>query len=105
MALNIGFIPNCPDDRKRAEQGTERRDPGPSTGVGGGGEREQEEERERVEEEEEGVEVGDFFSDTIDLGFLEGSSAENELFFFEPLLEEKLVGWGFCYLVKWVWRF
>ena len=53
-----------------------------------------------MEEEEEDVEHGDFFADRVDLGFFEGDPVEDEVFFFEPLLEEKPVSWGFGYLVK-----
>lgn len=48
-----------------------------------------------MEEEEEDVEHGDFFADRVDLGFFERDSVEDEVFFFEPLLEEKPVSWGF----------
>ena len=36
----------------------------------------------------------------VDLSFLEGDSVEDQLFFFEPLLEEELVGWGLSDLVE-----
>lgn len=58
-----------------------------------------------MEEEEEAVEVGDLFTDGVDLGLPDGDSVEDEFFLFQPLLEEELVGWGFCYLVKWVQGF
>lgn len=58
-----------------------------------------------MEDEEEAVEICDFFADAIDLVLLEGDPVEDELFFFEPLLQEELVGWGFCDLVKWVHGF
>lgn len=75
MALNIGLVPNSPDNGHREQEGTHRGDPRSTTGVARTGEREEEEERERVEEEEEGVKVGDFVADSVDLGFFEGDSA------------------------------
>lgn len=58
-----------------------------------------------MEDEEEAVELCDLSSNSIDLGLLEGDAVEDELFFFEPLLQEEPVGWGFCDLVKWVHGF
>lgn len=68
--------------------------------MGRGGE--EEHEGEGVEEEEEEVEVGELFTEGVELGFFEGDSAEDEFLFFEPLLEEELVGWSLGDLVKWV---
>lgn len=57
-----------------------------------------------MEEEEEDVELSDFPSNGIDLRFFVRDAAEDELFFFEPLLQEKLVCWRVCDLVERVSR-
>ena len=58
-----------------------------------------------MEKEKNGVKICDFFLNSIDLGFFEGDSAENQVLFFKPLFEEEFVGWGFGDLVKWVLGF
>lgn len=55
-----------------------------------------------MKEEEEDVEHCDLIANSVYLGLLESDSVQDEVFFFEPLLEEKLVGGCLRDLVKWV---
>lgn len=55
-----------------------------------------------MKQEEEDVEHRDLLANRVDLGLFECDSAEDEVFLFEPLLQKKPMGWGFCDLVKWV---
>lgn len=58
-----------------------------------------------MEEEEEDEEGGDFFADRVDLGLFERDPVQDQFLFFEPLLQEELVAWCGCDLVKWVRQF
>ncbi|KAL3637592.1 hypothetical protein CASFOL_018760 [Castilleja foliolosa] len=47
--------------------------------------------------------MGNFFAGRIELGLFEGDSGQDEVLFFEPLLEEELVGRVRGDLVERVW--
>lgn len=55
-----------------------------------------------MEEEEEDVECGDLFARRIYLSLLQGYAGIDEFLFFQPLLQEELVGGCFGDLLKWV---
>ncbi|PON48863.1 hypothetical protein PanWU01x14_233960 [Parasponia andersonii] len=48
--------------------------------------------RYRVEDKDEDMEHCDFMLNRVDLGLFESDSNENDIFFFESLLREKLMG-------------
>lgn len=93
MRFDVALVPDRPYEPQRAQQRAERWDPGLLAQVGPAPFRgaEQEEERRRVEEEEEAVEVGDLFARRVDLGFFQREAVQNQLFLFQPLLQEELV--------------
>ncbi|KAL8470200.1 hypothetical protein ACS0TY_032893 [Phlomoides rotata] len=70
MAFNVGFIPDRPYESERTEQGAERWEPGSLAQVGPdlvGGSGEEQEEGGGMED---AVEVSDFLTGRVDLGFL-----------------------------------
>lgn len=53
-----------------------------------------------MEEEKEAVEVSDLLTGRVDLDFFERETVEDELFLFQPLLQQEFVGWGLRDLVE-----